>query len=242
MASLELTLDADSFITWHIFTDQVATVNRMKLNSKKIEIISHEIPPLGWPEATMLRYELFTNFQESIQGDVLVYMDADMLVHRSFQKDIELAMKSDQIALVAHPGYWRPAGLERLKLYLGHPKMLLRDILMKIRLGGLGSWETRLAYSAFVPRRKRRDYVCGGIWLGPREKFLALCKTLARESAKEANDGRIPIWHDESYLNKWAIENRYLLISSKLCFDPLYPQLSSIEKVVEAVRKINNAK
>jgi hypothetical protein len=144
------------------------------------------------------------------------------------------------IALVSHPGFFRPAKRELVNFYIEHPKFLVRDLALRIRIGGLGSWETSRASKAYVPRHARGVYVCGGTWMGYRNNFLDLVSELSFLEISESVKGNVPKWHDESYLNMWASRNNFTLLSSSFCFDPSYPQLHGLKELVRAVDKLDS--
>jgi hypothetical protein len=93
---------------------------------------------------------------------------------------------------------------------------------------------------AFVPRQKRKKYVCGGTWFGLREAFFSMTNDLARIEKADTEIGVIPKWHDESVLNSWLTSNHATLLPPSFCFYPQYPQLKGLEEFIRAVDK--NAK
>jgi hypothetical protein len=46
------------------------------------------------------------------------------------------------------------------------------------------------------------------------------------------------IWHDESHLNQWAANNHHTDESPRLCFDETYSNLSTLDPIIHAVRKL----
>ena len=53
--SIDITTDNSSSITLHVFTDQVESVQIFARTLTKVEVITHEIESLGWPDATLRR-------------------------------------------------------------------------------------------------------------------------------------------------------------------------------------------
>jgi hypothetical protein len=196
-----------------------------------------EIPSYGWPEATLLRYREILKIKMSLSEEVLIYLDADMLVRQDFFKSIESNAWLGGIALVAHPGFWRPKDCLKLNFYLASPKSLISDTFNFLRFGGLGSWETRRASAAFVSRRKRDLYVCGGTWMGLRDEFLRMVEVCASSVDSDLSFGIVAKWHDESHLNKWKSLNTATILNPSFCFDPTYPQLKDLPEYIRAVRK-----
>lgn len=228
-------------VVLHVFTDQIHKVNQAKAELKNVFVVGHEIPNYEWPQATLLRYAIIDSFAEELTEDLLMHLDADMLINQSPQEVIQQAAIGDQICLVSHPGYWRPKEFfTRTNFYKHNFRFIVNDFRMIIKLGGLGSWETDKKSSAYVPRRFRRNYVCGGTWFGEKHCFLRMVSELSRNVTSDLKQNRISIWHDESHLNFWASKNSYVLLDPKLCFVSSYPQLEGLIPVITAVEK--NAK
>jgi hypothetical protein len=185
----------------------------------------------------LLRYLIIDKFKEQYFEDILMHLDADMLICENFIDSIRFDELIGGIGLVSHPGFWRPRGVTRVRLYLRFPKRLLTDIQRVFLFGGLGTWETRKNSSAYVRRWDRRNYVCGGVWLGVRSNFSSLVSTCASNNELDLARGEMAIWHDESHLNWWAAQNEFTLLSPSYCFDPTYPQLASLPKLIQAVDK-----
>jgi hypothetical protein len=237
--SFSVNLPENNSHTFYVFTDQLEKVNLFKKKNPQLNIKVNQVEPMNFPDATLLRYEIYFNFKDILDEKVLMHLDADMLIRdaRFMQLENSDFLGPEEIALVSHPGYWRPTGIQKLKLALTHPELLLRDIYTRIKLGGVGSWEANRASRAYVPRNLRKNYVCGGIWAAENAIFKGLCQELSLLTRKDLEMGKMPIWHDESFLNLWASKNRFKLLSPSFCYDPRYPQLKSIKNIVEAVNK-----
>ena len=222
---------------FHVFTDQTERVSSFARDNPDMGITCHKINSLNWPEATLYRYKLISEEAGSFTEDYLMHLDADMLFKQQFGGDLRPQDWKNGIALVAHPGFWRPAGFGRLRFYSANPKVFLIDLVSYLKIGGLGSWSRDLSSLAYVERYKRREYVCGGVWMGSRRSFLDMVASLDNSVSKDEERAVMAIWHDESHLNKWASENLHTTLTPKYCFDPGYPQLRNLEEVIRAVDK-----
>ena len=107
----------------------------------------------------------------------------------------------------------------------------------KAKFGGLGTWERNELSRAFVPRSLRKNYVCGGAWLGKNSEILNLCKILSSRINEDLGQNIVAVFHDESHLNWYQANNNFSLLSPELCFDPSYPQLSALTPKILAVDK-----
>ena len=222
---------------FHVFTDQTGRVETFARDNPDLAITCHQINPLNWPEATLYRYKLISEAAQSLTEDYLMHLDADMLFKQEFGRELNPLDWENGIALVAHPGFWRPAGFGRPRFYFSNPKVFLIDLLSYLRVGGLGSWSRDLDSLAHVKRHKRREYVCGGVWMGSRRSFLDMVASLKNSVSRDEERGVMAVWHDESHLNKWASENLHTTLTPQYCFDPGYPQLRNLEEVIRAVDK-----
>jgi hypothetical protein len=66
-----------------------------------------------------------------------------------------------------------------------------------------GAFEIDRQDSCYVPPPLRKHYYQGCFWGGQSAQFSELITTLSQMVHKDLGMGLIPIWHDESYLNKY---------------------------------------
>lgn len=225
-------------VVLHVFTNQLDVVKRVKTELKNVRVVGHEIPDYKWPEATLLRYQIFNEVAEELLEDILMHLDADMLINKSPVETIFENSTTGQVCLVSHPGYWRPkAFISRVNFYRKNLTFLFNDLRMTLKIGGLGSWETDKNSAAYVPRRDRRNYVCGGTWFGERSSFLNMVSELSHNVTADLNRNKVAIWHDESHLNSWSTRNSHFIVNPELCFVPSYPQLQGFTPIITAVDK-----
>jgi len=70
-----------------------------------------------------------------------------------------------------------------------------------------GAFEIDRQDSCYVPPPLRKEYFQGCFWGGKKEYFVRLIRFLSAMVDKDLKEGNIPIWHDESYLNKYLSEH-----------------------------------
>ena len=225
-----------SNVTFYILTDNLSLCESFA-KEMGINLKGYLIPSYGWPEATLLRYREILKIRQDVTENIMIYLDADMLVKADFLRTLSPISWVKGIALVSHPGYWRPKRLKAFLYYLRAPMQVLKDLFLIIRIGGLGSWERKNTSTAFVPRKLRRNYVCGGTWMGVRTNFFAMVDECASAVDLDLERGFIAKWHDESHLNKWKSENVVEILSPSYCFDPTYKNLIGEKELIRAVRK-----
>jgi hypothetical protein len=224
----------ESNVVFHVFTDQVEFCIKRIREFQNIQCKVHRIENLIWPAATIDRYRVFFEAKNALTEDFLVHMDADMIIHKDFLLELEKFPLKQQITCVAHPGYWRKKIFSRGEYSL---QRRVKDLFLFLKVGALGAWETRPESAAFVPRSSRKDYVCGGVWMGNRLAFLDLCETLYASVEYDHSRNVIAKWHDESHLNHWISTHDFNLLPPSFCFSKDYPHLSELENIIEAVTK-----
>lgn len=207
-----------------LLTDDINRAAQLLRDVADVEIIFKSIPSLGWPDATLRRYEIMLSAWPLVDHDLVAYIDADMEFVRGFSTlDLLEPLKSTaEIVLVHHPGYFN-----RNPIY----RFILKT--------ALGPWEHRKASAAYVPRRLRITYVCGGMFWGRALAFHELLQQLSL-SVKNDSEGSFRAKHnDESHLNRWFTEQteRCVVEPPRWAFDVTYRHLSGITPIVAAVRK-----
>jgi hypothetical protein len=225
---------------FYVFTDEPDRLWSLLDPSVRDQVMIIQINSMSFPEASLMRYQLICNyFKDVLPGeDVLVFSDADMLFVRD-PSAIKLGTDR-QPTFTLHPGFWRPALVEHLKVYLNSPRVFLIDLYLRLRYGGIGTWETRPRSSAYIPRSARKAYFCGGFWFANRLCFLRVCEEIAHSIQVDQENGLMASWHDESYLNAFALRADKIELDPSYCFEPSYPQLRSLTPIVVAVNKLKS--
>jgi len=230
-------------VQWIVCTDKAEEIRGDLKSQLGDSLVLSKVSHQNWPLPTLLRYQYLTSISDQISGRLVMHLDADMLfVSQVDFPEIESVLGLKGVALVKHPGFFRPTGINKIKFYMTNPKDLARDCRTQLRFGGLGSWERNRESRAFVPRGQRNVYVCGGTWLGRKEEILNLCKELSSRINEDLEAGITAVFHDESHLNWHQAKNQLTLLNPELCFDPSYPQLKNLKPKILAVDKNAEAK
>ena len=208
-----------------------------KTLGKSLKVFSCE--HMEWPFPTLLRYKLITSIRNEIDSDYLMYLDADMIFVKTLSiKNIEEDLGSNDIALIKHPGFFRPSGTGRIRLYARHPRFMLRDLITIIKFGGVGTWEIDRNSTAHVPRHLRKRYACGGAWFGKTKSVLTMCDILDRNIDLDLQNGYIASFHDESHLNAYASNAKSITwLNPEYCYEPTYPNLLGLNPYLYAINK-----
>lgn len=211
-----------------VATDQVEHLAEFaKVNQLDDHVKILNCPPYKFPLASMLRFKYIS--REMSNFDFTCYLDCDMEIENPHALHNAI-QKSTSVNLVRHPGWARDFGLKL------SPKERLAESYFRLRKGGLGSWESRCKSSAWVPRRKRREYYAGGIFFGPTEGIRQLSEICDAWMDADLRAGIVASVHDESYLNRWATLNDFSPLGPEYCYSN-FSWLPDLDIVVRALDK-----
>lgn len=110
-------------------------------------------------------------------------------------------------------------------------------------LGTAGTPETRKVSKAYIKRKDRKRYFCGGFYGGKTENILAYWQRVIENVDDDLKRGVIAVWHDESHWNKYLVNNKpTLVLSPSYCYVysyrlPYTPRLVALDKNHEELRK-----
>ncbi len=222
IASIEMNLHVNNGCQVLVFTDKPDQFLNLKATKNPINVI--EIPSLGWPFATLLRYSIFRKHFSKINGEIVLYLDADTEVATSLQlDDFKSALGDSDVALVLHPGFFG-----------------LKNYYNKLFALRIGPWETSKSSSAYVRRSLRKRYVCGGVWFGRKTAIKSLVYLLAEQVDADNKRGIIAKWHDESHLNSWFSRNPCSVLDPSWAYSDTYAEKLSkfdIEPIIRVIDK-----
>lgn len=82
-----------------------------------------------------------------------------------------------------------------------------------------GTYETNEISTACVKRNEGKCYFAGGFYGAKRQAFLKLLQTLTTNIDTDLKKKFIAIWHDESHLNRYFIDNPpNIILSPEYCY------------------------
>jgi hypothetical protein len=223
---------------FYVFTDQPSlALEHAKTLSTSSSVMAIEVPNYGWPDATILRFDMISSVCEQAQEEVLMHMDADMVVHKPLGEDFLTASDSHGVFAVAHPVFYK--SFSRQKHLDEKIRKSSLGLFTKWPFNSVeGSWETRDGISeAYVPSPLRKVYLCGAVWGGKRNKFVAMVRDLRESVARDTRSGQMATWHDESHLNKWMSEHPFQLLDPKYCWTEQWSRPDGLQCIIEAVDK-----
>lgn len=210
-----------------------------KFSNVAFEIL--KVENFRWPQATLQRFRLLRDFMaaRSDIGD-LFWMDADMTFEPNVSEALKTLVSCSKLKVVKHPGFFRgDHARDVFRTYSKFPLLLIPDTKSWLRHGSLGTWEFRRESTAFTERSRRRVYVAGGFWGGPRHAVEELTAEILRLMDIDQNQNVVPVWHDESYLNSWVAKNpeKFRTLPPSFCWTDTAGYLNMYQRVIVAVTK-----
>ena len=173
----------DAHKDFYIWTDDVATI------PKGPDIHVFHTEERGHPFVTLRRYDLFLNAsQKLLEGSYtyVYFINADVYMKRPLAPSRLLLDLPSVPPLTAckHPGRYSDNPLHLYYISERNPESR--------------AYFDSLSYT----------YVCGGFNGGQPESFVQMCKDLSEWTAQDLSKGILPIWNDETILNRYVDEHR----------------------------------
>jgi histo-blood group ABO system transferase len=167
-----------------------------------------------WPNPTLKRYHVFDKYKEELSRmDYLYYCDADMRFVSEIGEEI---LPNQEFKLVAteHPGFYG---------------------------GRRGTYETRPESTAYVSNIEGDCYYAGGFNGGTSEAFLKMSSTIKERVDKDLENDIVAIWHDESQMNRYFIDNKPKKLNPSYCYPeswdlPFEKKLLALDKNHSEIR------
>jgi len=143
-----------------------------------------------WPIPTLKRYHYFYKEKEYIsQFDYCYYFDVDMRVVGKVREEV-----FGDLVATQHPGFWWKDNTQY-------------------------SYERREESAAYIPYGEGKMYYAGGFNGGKPEHFLKMSEFIVQNVEKDFENGLIAVWHDESHMNRYLLNNPPSLeLTPSYCF------------------------
>ena len=156
--------------------------NILKLSKKNPYIHTYQQKPEPWPYPTLKRFEYFLRAETDLEKmDYCMYMNSNLIVNEVIHEDEILPKGEEKLFFTLHPGYFEKP---------------LEDY----------PYDRNPLCSAYVKETEGQYYFAGGFNGGVTSEYLNMMKCLSERIQKDLEKGIIPVWHDESQINKYAIE------------------------------------
>jgi len=139
----------------------------------------HHIEHEAWPMSTLKRYNHFIKEKDFIlEHDFCFYFDADMRIDGLIGKEV----LSDGLVTTKHPGQ-----------SFNHINEM--------------SYDRNPQSLAYVRLGEGKSYYAGGFNGGKSIDFVRMAEEIAKKVNIDLEKGIIALWHDESHLNRYLLDN-----------------------------------
>jgi len=117
------TNDSSVKTQWIVFTDKGENIDPELISRLGSSLLVVKTAHQKWPFPTLLRYQFLLTVSDHVRGRIVMHLDADMLfVDELKLSDIEKSLGVKGVAVISHPGYYRPSGMKKLKFYMKNYK------------------------------------------------------------------------------------------------------------------------
>lgn len=145
------------------------------------DVIYEKTFPLPWPLPSLLRFHLFSHSKLPDNVDLIYYFDVDTYLVDYVGEEVI------------------PNGEDKLSV-VSHPYNLLDP--------NYNSFETNRQSIAFIENWKDYTYIHASFFGGYKNNFLSMCEDVKKLIDVDLKHNIIAKWYDESYLNKYVIDNK----------------------------------
>ena len=174
-----------------MFTDAASLYGEKE--NKHIHRINQE--NLGWPRNTLMRYQMFLRIREQLERetDYLYFFNSNMQFRVSVGKEFLPDDLSNGLVGCIHPGYCKNTNLEF-------------------------TYDRNPVSTAYIPIGVGEFYYAGGLNGGTTEAFLKMSETILNNIQEDDKKGVIALWHDESHINRYFLDNPPKRLSPAYCY------------------------
>lgn len=167
-------------------------------------VTSVYIPQEPWPNITLKRYHFFLSQRSKLKEfDYLFFMNGNLIFQNPIGLEV-LPSEEQKIMVTQHPSFWKEKIKERLT-YDRNPKS-----------------------KSYVGWDEGGQYFMGGFNGGISSDFLAMSQTIKDWTDVDISNGVMPLWHDESMLNRYMIN--FMKETHPLILEPNYAVPEGEEK------------
>jgi len=137
---------------------------------------------LGWPFDTLNRFHMINRISSSLESiDYMYFCNANLIINDIIDENIFPDSGQDMVG-VNHPGQYQQSNIEFT--YDRNPDSL-----------------------AYIPLGEGKHYYQGCLFGGTKDAFLKMSKQLQENIDIDLNKDIIALWHDESHLNRYFLDN-----------------------------------
>jgi hypothetical protein len=150
-------------------------------NDKNISVFYRE--PGGFPKDSLMRFEMFIQIEKDLLNyDYVYFFNSNMIFLKPVGMEILPEPGKSEIVGVIHPGYFN-------KFPIMYPYERNKN-----------------SYAYVTSKNKQYHYFMGSVIGGTSKGFMKLSQQCYEWTKFDLESGIIPVYHDESYLNKYFLD------------------------------------
>lgn len=185
--------DPNCIREYYVFTD-----SKLLFGEKENQHI-HRIyqKNLGWPNNTLKRFHIFWEIKERLlkETDYLFFCNANLLFKQTVGLEILPPAIGNGLVGTLHPGFFNKNNNEF-------------------------TYERSPHSTAYIAEGEGIYYYAGGFSGGKTKEYIKLCETIKKRIDQDLQQRFIAVWHDESHINRYFLENPPTTLSPSY----LYPE------------------
>lgn len=176
---------------YYVFTDAPFLYGEKE--NKHIHRIYQE--NLGWPQNTLMRFHMFLRIREQLERetDYLYFFNANMQFRRPVGKEFLPDDLSNGLVGCIHPTHYKKTNIEF-------------------------TYDRNPVSTAYIPTGAGEFYYAGGLNGGTTDAFLKMSETILHNIQEDDKKGVIALWHDESHINRYFLDNPPKRLSPAYCY------------------------
>lgn len=177
--------------------------------TERVHLIRQEA--LEWPYPTLYRFRFFNRIREQLQQyDYCYFFNSNCRIVQPITATAFLP-DGNELVVTNHPYYWN----KKNKKF---------------------AYERNPQSAAYVPMGQGTVYAAGGLNGGKTASYLNFIDTCLEYLQQDESNNIIPVWHDESYLNRYLQDHPYKLLHAGY----LYPAETTLpfEKMIHLEDKV----
>lgn len=174
---------------YFVFTD-----SKRLLEEKNERIHAFYQKKVGWPYDTLLRYNWFCTVQDLLgKFDFCYFCNANSKFLREVTAEIIPYPTEDKpLVFSIHIGYYEDT------------------------IGDTFTPERNEISTACIPYGTPCRAYSGGFWGGAAAAFILMCQEIRNNIAIDMRNGYVAVWHDQSHLERYAIDHAHQIIEKGL--------------------------
>ena len=177
---------------YYVFTDQK---NFFAEDNARVHIIEQKNQ--GWPLNSLLRFRFFNAVsQQLLKHDYIFFMNANVMFVQTVEEKEFLPEKEDYV-------------------FVWHHNFCGKD-------PDTFPYDRNPESMAYIPYGSGKYYITGGVNGGRAEAFMQMSEELDGLIQRDLKNNVMALWHDESFINKYALSAKNFKVLSPSYF---YPEL-----------------